>query len=741
MRDEVGPENGLDGAGSQELDLRPILEFVRRRKLTVLLVALPLLIPASIFPFTLKHYYEATSIVAIQATPKVLDFGGDPLPGALGNQRTQAAVESSLLTLVLSDAVLGQVVDLMPAGSQPLKQNLVDYVKGLLSGQQDADWHVTPEQERARRIDVLRNNLVVSLAGGGSFLQIKATAPTPPGATFLANSVADSYVRYLESERDSASKRAMTFLNQQVYELREQIANKEGALADLVARNLVSPSALAPTKEEGGNSPNSLASIDGALQTSRIELMSARQRLAEISPRASATGDPNQDRDVRRLREQYQTALQSLESARLRFTPTHPEVKRLESVVASLQKQLSDAGASDARPLSAAEETEYQTLRAEVSRLDGKVHALEKARDDLVGDGSAKSEAVSRYKRLQSELEVDQQMLEVLLTRRNESLVTAADKQTGASVLDYAIAPLWPAGPNRKKFLALGWAAALAAGMGAALLRELLDRRVRDTDAIARALGVPTLGMIPQVEDRKVVPEHQAGRAAASPASEGYRNLRTSILFAMRDLKLHSILVTSAIAGEGKTTTSINLASAFARMGRRVVLVDADLRRARVDRVLGIARSPGLSEVLQGRARTDACVQRPESASFEVLTAGEAPENPSELLASNAFVQVMADLKSEYDLVVLDSPVLLAVPDALLLAADADGTLLVHKPGSVELRALRRMREDLQRAGARILGVVFNRVDPSDRMIYPTYMASPYLENPSKRSGRTSRGS
>jgi len=173
-------------------------------------------------------------------------------------------------------------------------------------------------------------------------------------------------------------------------------------------------------------------------------------------------------------------------------------------------------------------------------------------------------------------------------------------------------------------------------------------------------------------------------------------------------------------------------------MGRRVILIDADLRRARIDRVFGVARSPGLSEVLQGRARLDDCIQRPENSAFEVLTAGETPENPSELLASNAFVQVMADLKSEYELVVLDSPVLLAVPDALLLAADADGTLLVHKPGSVELRALRRMREDLRRSGARVLGVVFNRVDPSDPVVYSTYMASPYLEQSSKR-GRTPR--
>ena len=130
-------------------------------------------------------------------------------------------------------------------------------------------------------------------------------------------------------------------------------------------------------------------------------------------------------------------------------------------------------------------------------------------------------------------------MLSVLLTRRNESLLTAADKQSGAYVLDYAVAPLYPAGPSRKKALALGWAAAVAAGVSIGLLRELIDRRVRDPDTIARTLGVQTIGLIPQVEDRSTLPEHQAGRARQGPAAEGYRNLRTSILFAMRENKLY----------------------------------------------------------------------------------------------------------------------------------------------------------------------------------------------------------
>ena len=732
MREDWEANADRGDAEPEGFDFHRFLDFVRRRRVAVLLVTLPLLIPATVLPFLMKPYYEATATVAIQSAPKALDFGGDVLPGVITNARTPQAVESTIVTLVFSESVLGQVVDQLPSGDSQFRRSLLDYVKARLNGE-SGDRTPSAPQEREMRLELLRSQIDVQLTGGGSFLQIRARGSSGESATWIANGVADAYVRYLQTQRDDASKRAITWLNQQIYELRGQIANKESAVADLVAKNQVSPSAASQDKED-----DSLASVDSALQTARIDLLATRQRLAELEPRAANSGTSAKSRELRQLREDYQAAQQSLEAARLRFTSTHPEVRRLEGVVADLSRRLGAAGASDSPGLTTTEETEYQRLRGEAARLDLKVRALEKSRDEMIGDGGERSEALSRYKRLQGELEIDKQLLSVLLTRRNESVLTAADKQSGAYVLDYAVAPMWPAGPSRKKYLALGWAAALAAGISIGLLRELVDRRMRDPEGIARALGVQTIGHIPQVEDRAALPEHQTGRARRGPAAEGYRNLRTSILFATREAKLHSILITSAIAGEGKTTTSLNLASAFGQMGRRVILIDADLRRGRVDRVFNLPRAPGLAEVLEGQARFEECVHRPDGADFEVLTAGAHPESPSELLASNAFSALMSTLRSEYDVVILDSPVLLAVPDALLLAADADATVLVHRPGSVELRALRRMREDLRRAGARVLGVVFNCVDSFDRSAYPSYLESPYLEQTGKK--RRARG-
>lgn len=739
MRPDGGERDAWSEApAGAEFDPRVILDFLRRRKLIILLVSVPLLLPAGILPFLMNPYFESTATVVIRTPPKVLEFGADFMPGAGGDIRNQgrANSEDSLITLVYSNAVLGRVVDQLPDGGET-KKSFLDRARAALGRERTP---LSADQDRALRVELLARMVQVTLSGGGTYLKITAAGNSPGGATFIANAVADAYVKYEAEQREEASRRAVAWLNQQVYEMREQAMRKEQTLAEIVATNNLSLGSL----EQGGDSTQSgqLESVESELQIARINLLSAEERLAALRPRAAKpSSDAQGDVAAASLREQYEAAVAGLDAARLRFTPTHPEVRRLQGVVAELSVRLGADPSRNTLPLSESEETEYQRLLSEQSQEQARVKVLEQTRQELLASTAVgpKAEAVSRYRRLANEVAIDKQILEVLMTRRNETLLSAATKEVRAEVLDYAVAPTSPSGPNRRKYLAAGFVLALGAGFGLAVLLELIDRRLRDPEKIAALLGTASLGMIPRVEGRRAPPERQAVDAPGSPAGESYRNVRTSLLFTMRAAKLRCLLVTSAIAGEGKTTTSVNLAGAFGRMGRKVVLVDADMRRPRVHRVFRVPPTPGLSEILQGKARAEDAVVRPHGMEFDLIPAGAVPENPSELLASTAFAQLIADLRNEYDLIMLDSAVLLSVPDALLLAADADGTLIVHKPGSVDRHALRHIREDLQRAGARVLGVVFNQVDPNSSLHYPSYMASPYTtgEGNGARTGST----
>ncbi len=739
MRADPGDRDGwAEEPGGSEFDPRVILDFLRRRRLIMLLVTVPLLLPASILPFMMAPYYEATATVMIRTPPKVLEFGADFMPGAAGDPRntgrSMANNEEALVTLVYSDAVLGRVVDQLPAGGEP-PQSVLEAAKSAI-GQGRVP--LSPQQDRAQRIDILSRIVVADVSGGGNYLTITAAGGSGSSATFLANAVADAYVKYGAEQREEASRRAVAWLNQQIYEMREHAVRKEQTLGEIVSTNNLSLAAL----EQGGEQVQSSAIEDVALelQSARINLLSSEERLSALRPRAAkASTDAEGDVAAASLRAQYEAAVAGLDAARLRFTPTHPEVRRLQDVVAGLSTRLGSDPTRNALPLTESEEAEYQRLLSDQSQAQALVKVLEKTHADMLAATAVgpKSEAVSRYRRLANEVEIDKQILEVLMTRRNETLLTSATKEIGADVLDYAVTPASPTGPNRRKYLVAGYVLAIGLGFGLALLLELVDRRMRDPVAIAALLGTTSLGVIPRVEGRKAPPERQAVDAPGSAAGESYRNVRTSLLFTMRAAKLRCLLVTSAVAGEGKTTTSVNLAGAFGRMGRKVVLVDADMRRPRVHRVFRLPASPGLAEILQGKARVEDAVVRPERTDFDLIPAGAIPDNPSELLASATFAQLIADLRNEYDLIMLDSAVLLSVPDALFLAADADGTLIVHKPGSVDRHALRHIREDLQRAGARVLGVVFNQVDPKSSLHYPSYLTSPYAasERESDRTG------
>jgi succinoglycan biosynthesis transport protein ExoP len=724
--DELDDRDGTTPEDASGLDLRAMFAFVRRRRVVILVVALPLLIPALLIPFLIPKYYEATATIELERRAPVLEIGRDVLPDA-GN-----TVEAAIVTLVTSDAVLGIVLDQVPE-SAPGRNRLEDAAKELLG--LSGNPAPSGEQMRQMRLEALRRVLRVGLAGGKDFLAVTATGSTGANAAFLANAVAEAYVRYLANQRESASQRAVAWLNQQIYELRDQTTRKEQAVADLVAQGL-NPRAFSAK----GDEDPALALLEQEIQGTRIELAAAKQRLAELSPAKDVSEDGSARGELRaRLDAQFATETANLDAARLKYTPTHPEVRRLEAIVAELRER----GAGSARLGRAAptpsEIAEYQTVSKEKGRLESKLRTLSESRNERL-DAGQKSDAYSRYRRLESELAIDRDLLGVLLARRNETMLASAKKDGGAQILDPAVPPLGATGPKRSLIFVLGLAGAIAAGVGVAILLELLDNRLRDPDRIAQALGMSSLCILPTLSSNAAPPERQAGRGPGLLGSEGYSSLRTALMFAMRAQPFHTLLITSAIAGEGKTTTSANLAAAFARMGKRVVLVDADMRRPRLHRVFNLPRTPGVSEVLVGSVQVEKALVNPQGESFDLLTAGSAQENPADLLGSAEWSDLMADLKREYDLVLIDSPVLLAVPDSLLLAAQVNGVILVHKPGSLDRRGLNRTRADLRSAGARVLGIVFNQVDKGDSELYPMYLESPYVQDGErKRSFWTGR--
>jgi capsular exopolysaccharide synthesis family protein len=271
--------------------------------------------------------------------------------------------------------------------------------------------------------------------------------------------------------------------------------------------------------------------------------------------------------------------------------------------------------------------------------------------------------------------------------------------------LQAAQVPTAPSAPNVRLSIIIGTLVGLAAGIGIAALRTVLDTRIRSTKDIERATTAPLLGAIALNPDAAKQPLIVASNGK-DPRAEGFRSLRTNVQFLALGGESSVFVVTSAGPGEGKSTTAANLAIAFAETGARVAIVDGDLRLPRVADYFGIEGGVGLSDVLAGRIAASDAMQRWGRGALFVLPAGTVPPNPAELLGSAAMSSLMGELKRAFDIVIIDAPPVLLVTDAAVLATRANGELLVAAAGRTTVPRLTAAVESLEKVDAKVLGAI-----------------------------------
>ena len=283
----------------------------------------------------------------------------------------------------------------------------------------------------------------------------------------------------------------------------------------------------------------------------------------------------------------------------------------------------------------------------------------------------------------------------------------------GVELVTPAQAPSAPSSPRPARNALLALAAGLALALGAAFLRDSLDDRLSPKDAAEQAGGIPVMALIPMVTSwrKRERPLVVSLAQPTSPAAEAYRSLRTSIQFSRQERQLRSLVVTSPAAAEGKTATLANLGVVFAQAGERVVLVSCDLRRPRLEAFFGISAQAGMTTVLLGEQSLEEVLQQPDSRqTLWLLPAGPVPHNPAELLSGPTAQRIFAALRDQFDLVLIDSPPVLPVTDAVVLAKQADATLMVVAVGQTRRADMQRATEKLAQVNAGILGMILNQV-------------------------------
>jgi polysaccharide biosynthesis transport protein len=307
----------------------------------------------------------------------------------------------------------------------------------------------------------------------------------------------------------------------------------------------------------------------------------------------------------------------------------------------------------------------------------------------------------------------------ILNEKFQELRVSEAAQLANARVIDLALKPQSPIRPNRKVNLALGLCFGVLLGLAVAFLQEHLDNSVKTPDQMEREFGLTTLGMLGDIRDgeERIISSSRPQAALA----EALRMVRSSLQFAAVDGQIQSMLVTSAVPGEGKSTVAANLALVMAQKGLRVMLVDADMRSPRQHRIFELPNTVGLSSVIVGQSSIEDAVHIHDDSNLMILTSGPMPPNPAELLESVRARDLVQQLKASCDMVIFDSPPCITMVDGPSLAAQVDGAILVVRAGHTPRMAVARACQVLRETGARLLGTILNRVSAQTDQYYYTY--------------------
>jgi len=567
-------------------------------------------------------------------------------------------------------------------------------------------------------------------------IEVQFEAEDPQLAAQIVNAHVQNFSEANFRSRYDATTQASNWLSAELEELRIKVQKSEDARIAYERENQIW------TIDEKQNiTTQKLADLNKSLTDAQTDLLQ-KQALYEIVK----SGDVDQLSQVRDnvyisdLQKRMSEVDEQYADASAQFGPNYPRVQHLLIE----KKNLEDAIGRAKQNVISAVEADYRTGR---EREDLLLAALDKQK----AEANDMAEKLVQYHILEHDAESNKQLYDNLQQKLKEAGITAGLRSSNIRIVDPALVPTYPARPQKARNILLAFLVGLVGGVGLALLREYLDNTVKSPDDIERLAGLPSLAVVPEVRSLnghgrvygKLLGDGEQGgedevtsrveivsfAKPKSQVSEAFRALRTSLLLSQAEHPPQVILVTSALPREGKTTAAVNLAVTLAQLGDRTLILDSDLRKPGVRRVLNltVGRETGLSSYLAGVASLDEVTfPHPEIGNLVALPTGPIPPSPADLLSSHRMRDAISYLRQKYKFIVIDSPPIMAATDAVILSALTDGVLLVVRSGTTPKEAFTRTRDLLHGVKCRLLGVVLNAVDSSAPDYYYSYRYYPY---------------
>ena len=679
-------------------DLRLVLRVLRTRALLVLLVAAAVAGGVAAWSAQLPSIYQAVCTIEYNPNPprplgREVEDVGDPVQGYFAT-REYFETQNRILE---SRRIAALVADRLQLQDDP------DYGGGI----EDADEALL---EAAHRV---RATLRIEPVEGTRLVEIHVRDQNAERAASIANAVADAYIAKTHENRMRSTVDAANWLQTALRDRSSELSETELALHEFKREHDILSVSMEHRQNLVASNIEQYNQQLNAARSRRIELSAHLQRVRDVASAdedefLEASGSLEQEGAIAELRTQLVSKVAERDSLSQRYGAAHPEMVRLNQEISAIANLLR----GEVRGILAAAEARL----AEVRRIEGGL-AFELQKANEAGHELNRWEI--DYNQLQRDRENQAEIIGHLLQRQAETRMVRSLDISNVDVVDYALTPDHPISPRIAVNVAIGIILGLVFGVLAALAMHALDRRVKGTEDV-ESFGVNVLGVLPEIsqpgrggrakgtitnEGRDLV----VNDAPMSVAAESFRTLRTNLIFASADTQMRSIVITSPNPREGKTTVALNLAASMAQRGKKVVLVDTDLRRPRVHHVFGVRARTGLTNVLVGDHELEPVPTH--ITNLDVVPCGPIPPNPAELLHSQSFIAAHDLLREKYDLVIFDSPPITAVTDGAVLAPQTDGVLLVIKSRETTRDGLANALRSLSNVGAHILGVVVNSVD------------------------------
>jgi polysaccharide biosynthesis transport protein len=587
-------------------------------------------------------------------------------------------------------------------------------------------------QKRPPEVAAFLGSLGVKRIPSSRLMEVSYESTDPVLAARILNAHLENFKAQNIQSRYEATLEATRFLTSQLNELKLTVKQSEDARINYERQNQIWS-----VDDKSNITTQRLADLDKQLTDAQGETLK-KQALYEYAKAGDIDAVPEiradallQDLQKKRA----ELAMQYTESLN-QYGPNFPKVLRVQAQM----KEVDDQIGRESKGIILQLESDYREAKQR-EELIRQALELQKAETNNM------AEKMVQYNILKRESEADKTLYEGLLTKLKEAGISEGLKSSNLRVVDPAMIPSYPSRPAKARNIALAFLVGLVGGIGLALLREYLDNTVKTPDDIETISRLPSLAVVPAFGDgvghkrrmgifsgpgtnghEKRI-ELVAQHLPKSQMSEAFRALRTALLLSQPDHPPQVILVTSALPREGKTTAAANLAVTLAQLGDKTVLVDADLRKPGVGRLLnlGTGKYAGLSSYLAGVSTLDlVTVPHPVIPNLAAIPTGPLPPNPADLLSSHKLADAIAELRTKFKFVVIDSPPIMAATDAVILSVQADGVLLVVRSGETPKEAFTRTCDLLTSVKSRLLGVVLNAVDASAPDYYYSYRYYPY---------------